>query len=176
MRATGHKGKKAKPRGNRANSAVVRWLIFCFPAGLLMMWSDRCKWPRYAKSLISLGFAAILLVVLLPQTQPPERATGGVEIVGLQPALELQGPPIDESAPQYDVYVPVYQPKNTLFVEPTPTPVPVYVYCNNGGKYYHTKNCRYVKDTTPKVTLNQAVAAGYKRCKLCDPPKLDDEG
>jgi hypothetical protein len=176
MRAPDRRSAKARPRGNRANSAVVRWLIFCFPAGLLMMWSDRCKWPRHVKSLISLGFAALLLAVLLPQTQPPERAQGGVEIVGLAPALELQGPRPDENAPQYDAYVPVYQPQNTLFVEPTPTPVPIYVYCNDGGQYYHTAKCRYAKDTTPKVTLSQAVSAGFKRCKLCKPPVAEQDG
>ena len=140
------------------------------------MWSDRCKWPRYAKMVISLGFAAVLMMVLLPQTRPPERVKGGVEIVGLSPALELQGPQLDEGAPQYDVYVPVYQPEATLFVQPTPTPVPVYVYCNDGGQYYHTKKCRYTKGTTPKATLEQAVAAGFKRCKECKPPVLNDEG
>jgi hypothetical protein len=175
MRAPNRRSLKQKPRGSRANSAVVRWLIFCFPAGLLMMWSDRCRWPRYVKMMVSLGFAAILMMVLLPQTQPPERVKGGVEIVGLSPALELQGPQLDEGAPQYDVYVPVYQPEATLFVQPTPTPVPVYVYCNDGGQYYHTKKCRYKKATTPKVTLNQAVTAGYKRCKVCKPPVLDSE-
>ncbi len=176
MRSPDRRSTKAKPRVNRANSAVVRWLVFCFPAGLLMMWSDRCKWPRFAKTLISVSFAALLLAILLPQTRPPERVKGGVELVGLTPALEVQGPQLAEGAPQFDAYVPVYQPEATLFVEPTPTPVPVYVYCNDGGEYYHTKNCRYVKANTPKVTLGQAVAAGFKRCKTCRPPLPDDEG
>jgi hypothetical protein len=139
-----------------------------------MMWSDRCSWPRAVKSAISVGFAALLLMVILPQTEPPEREKGGVQIVGLSAALEVQGPQIDENAPQYDVYVPRYQPETTLFVEPTPTPVPVYVYCNNGGEFYHTKKCRYTRDTTPKVTLDQAVSAGFKRCKQCDPPVPSD--
>jgi hypothetical protein len=140
-----------------------------------MMWSDRCRWPRYTKMLISLGFAALLTMVLLPQTMPPERASGGVEIVGLSPALEVQGPQMDPDATQYDVYVPVYQPEATLFVEPTPTPVPVYVYCNDGGQYYHTKNCRYTRTSTPKVTLGQAVAAGFKPCPKCKPPVEDED-
>lgn len=176
MSSPDRRSTKAKPRVSRANSAVVRWLIFCFPAGLLMMWSDRCRWPRAVKSLVSLGFAALLLAVILPQTRPPERAKGGVELVGLTPALEVQGPQMAEGSPQFDAYVPVYQPEATLFVQPTPTPVPVYVYCNDGGEYYHKKGCRYVKDTTPKVTLTQAVAAGFKRCKTCDPPAPSDEG
>ena len=141
-----------------------------------MMWSDRCKWPKAVKSAVSLGFAALLLAILLPQTRPPERVKGGVELVGLAPALELQGPQRAEGAPEFDAYVPVYQPEATLFVEPTPTPVPVFVYCNDGGEFYHKKGCRYVKDTTPKVTLDQAAAAGFKRCKSCDPPAPPDEG
>ncbi len=75
-----------------------------------------------------------------------------------------------DGSPQFDIYVPVYQPEATLFVQPTPTPVPVYVYCNDGGEFYHRKGCRYVKNTTPKVTLGQAVSAGFKRCKTCNPP------
>jgi hypothetical protein len=141
-----------------------------------MMWSDRCKWPKAVKSLVSLGFAVLLLAVLLPQTRPPERAKGGVELVGLTPALEVQGPQLAEGSPEFEAYVPVYQPEATLFVQPTPTPVPVYVYCNDGGEYYHKKDCRYVKDTTPKVTLTQAVDAGFKPCQKCHPPKLDNEG
>lgn len=175
MRAPDRRSVNARPRGSRASSAVARWLIFCFPAGLLMMWSDRCKWPRSVKSLISLGFAALMIAVLLPQTRPPERAQGGVEIVGLSPALEIQGPQPAEDAPQYEAYVPLYQPQNTLFVEPTPTPVPVYVYCNDGGEFYHVKGCRYVKINTPKVTLTQAASAGFKPCEKCHPPLLPDE-
>jgi hypothetical protein len=140
------------------------------------MWGDRCKWPRSVKSLISVGFVVLLLAILLPQTRPPERATGGVELVGLTPALEVQGPQRDENAPEFEAYVPVYQPEATLFVQPTPTPVPVYVYCNDGGEYYHTKGCRYVRDNTPKVTLGQAVSAGFKPCPKCNPPKEDDAG
>lgn len=166
---------KPKPRVSRASSAVVRWLIFCFPAGLLMMWSDRCKWPRSVKSMISVGFVVLLLAILLPQTKPPERAKGGVELVGLAPALEVQGPQRAESAPEFEAYVPVYQPEATLFVQPTPTPVPVYVYCNDGGEYYHAKGCRYVHGNTPKVTLGQAASAGFKPCPKCHPP-VGDEG
>ncbi len=71
----------------------------------------------------------------------------------------IAGPRPDENAPQYDAYVPVYQPQNTLFVEPTPTPVPIYVYCNDGGQYYHTAKCA-TRRITPKVMLSQAVSAG----------------
>lgn len=155
----------------RANRTVLRWLIFCFPAGLLMMWSDRCTWPRATKSLVSLAIAAVLTVVLLPQTSPPERVAGGVQIVSLQAALQAQGPKQQLAEGQdYEAYVPIYVPEKAVLVEPTPTPVPIYVYCNDGGRYYHSKECRYTKRTTPKVTLSQAVNAGFKKCESCNAP------
>lgn len=163
------RGRKKRRVMRRANRAVLRWLIFCFPAGLLMMWSNRCTWPRVMKSAISLGMAAALLALVLPQTRPPERADGGVQIVSLQAAVDLQGPE-PEFDEDFEVYVPEYVPSAELIVEPTPTPEPIYVYCNDGGRYYHVKRCHYVKQTTPKVTLSQALNAGFKQCRECDAP------
>ena len=159
-----------------ADWMVLRGLIFCFPAGLLMMWGNKCRWPRALKCAISSVFALLLMAIVLPQASPPERAAGGVEIVSLVPAVEVQGPELAEGELPYEVYVPQYVPEKSIIVEPTPTPAPIYVYCNDGGQYYHTSKCRYVKDTTPKVTLSQAVSAGYKRCKECDAPKASLAG
>jgi hypothetical protein len=49
------------------------------------------------------------------------------------------------------------------------------VYCNDGGRYYHAKNCRYVRKrkTTARVPLTQALNAGYTRCSECNAPKED---
>lgn len=160
---------KKRPRRSRANRAVVRWLIFCFPAGLLMMWSDRCSWSRTTKSSISLAFALLLVLVMLPQTQPPEPATSGVQLVGLKPSIEVYGPEPDDSLPD----IQIYNPRNVTalpLITPAPTPEVPTVYCNDSGKFYHTKDCRYVKRSTPKVTLNQALDAGYKPCQKCNPP------
>lgn len=102
----------------------------------------------------------------------PERAKGGVELVSAVPVAEIQGPiqkESDEGA--YELYIAPYVQPASLVVQPTPTPVPVYVYCNDGGKNYHTKDCRYVKKTSARVTLEQAVAAGFTRCAKCDAPE-----
>lgn len=156
---------------SRHTKAVVRWLIFCFPAGLLMMWSDKCRWPRVAKSLVSLGFACAVIAVLLPATLPPERAKGGVQLVSAEGAVELQGPvQASEDAGKYEVYVDPAIKRPTTVIEPTPTPTPIYVYCNTGGKYYHSKNCRYFKTGSARVTLSQALDAGFGQCKTCDAP------
>ena len=166
-RAGGRRKKKRRMR--RANRTVLRWLIFCFPAGLLMMWSRRCTWPRAVKGAVSAAFAILILALVIPQTLPPERATGGVRIVSLQPAVDLQGPEpdFDDKA---EIYVPEYVPAAEVLVAPTPEPEPVWVYCNDGGRYYHSKGCRYVRKDTPKVTLTQALNAGFKRCKNCNAP------
>lgn len=165
-----------RKRGNAYGKQVIRWLICCFPAGLLMMWSNRCRWPRGIKFAVSGAFCALILAVIIPQTLPPTRAKGGVEIVSLSPALEIQGPVqqlSDEG--EYEVYIPAYVQPTSLLVAPTPTPEPIYVYCNDGGRYYHAKNCRYVRKrkTTARVPLTQALNAGYTRCSECNAPKED---
>ena len=165
-------GRRRRKKVSRYTKSVIRWLIFCFPAGLLMMWSDRCRWSRLTKSLVSLGLCLLVLAVVVPQTLPPERAKGGVELVSAVPVAEIQGPiqkESDEGA--YELYIAPYVQPASLVVQPTPTPVPVYVYCNDGGKNYHTKDCRYVKKTSARVTLEQAVAAGFTGCAKCDAPE-----
>ena len=164
--------RKQRRSVSRYTKSVIRWLIFCFPAGLLMMWSDKCRWSRALKSGISAGLCLLVLAVVLPQTLPPERPKGGVEIVGLNPVAEVQGPKqqaCDEGA--YEVYVPSYVQPTSLIIQPTPTPEPVYVYCNDGGKNYHARGCRYVKKTSARVTLSQAMDAGFTRCTKCNAPK-----
>lgn len=164
--------RRPPKRVSRYTKSVIRWLIFCFPAGLMMMWSDRCRWSRGLKSAISAGLCLLVVAVVLPQTLPPERARGGVEIVSLDPVAEVQGPrqqARDEGA--YDLYVPSYVQPTSLVIQPTPTPEPVYVYCNDGGKNYHTQKCRYVKKTSARVTLTQAQEAGFTACTKCGAPE-----
>ena len=168
------KKPKRRPMSNYSKS-VIRWLVFCFPIGLMMMWTDRCRWHKAVKSAVTAVIACVLAAAILPQTLPPERKRGGVETVSLTAAYETQGP-VQQigSGDDYEVYVPVYVPQATLIVQPTPTPVPIYVWCNDGGRYYHNKNCRYVKKTTPRATLQQAISAGYSPCKDCNPPKEEE--
>ena len=100
-------------------------------------------------------------------TNPPERQIGGVHLVDEEPKVEVYGP----DAPADREIIEIYAPRRTaLVLAPTPTPAPVIVYCNNGGKYYHCEDCKYVKETTPDVTLTRAVAAGYTQCPDCAAP------
>lgn len=165
------RGKPKKKRRMRRSDRFVLWsLILCFPAGLVFMWTDRCRWSRTVKSGISLAIAAALAALFFVLPDPPERSTGGVEVVSLVPAMELYGPALPEDFESTDIYVPRGNEDYSIVAEPTPAPIPVYVYCNDSGKYYHTETCKYTKPTTPKVKLSQAIDQGFKRCSECNPP------
>ena len=141
-------------------------LIVCFPLGLYMMWT-KAEWPRILKTAVSAAVAVFLIVLLLPLTNPPERERGGIHLVEEKPQEDLQGP----AAPEDRVVIEIYAPRYTsIILEPTSTPPPIMVYCNNGGKQYHSADCRFVRPTTPDVTLEQAIAAGYTQCLECDAP------
>lgn len=161
-------------RQNRFNRRLILWLVFCFPAGLIKMWSNQCRWRRSTKMAVSIVVAAALIMVVLPQTRPPEQPDGGVEMIMAKPNAQVYGPELTEDMPDISVYNPHgSESKSVYVVEPTPTPVPVTVYVNDGGKYYHTKDCRYVKTGTPQVTLTAALDAGYTACSECKPPEDD---
>ena len=149
---------------------VALWLLLCFPAGLFFMWSDRCRWNRFAKTAISVLIAAVLVVIVLPQTQPPERVRGGVELVDLDESVVGPQPP--EGFDRIDLYSYNVTAESVL-AEPEPTPEPVYVWCNDGGKYYHSEDCEYVQGrrTTVRVPLLQALNAGYQQCPQCNAPE-----
>lgn len=145
---------------------VILRLVFCFPLGLYIMWT-RTRWPRVVKVAVSGLIAFALVVIMTPFTNPPERQSGGIVLVGAEPQVEVLGP----EAPADRQVVEIYAPRRTaIIVEATATPEPIYVYCNNGGRYYHAQDCRYVVETTPKVSLSQAVKAGYVQCPDCDAP------
>ena len=141
-------------------------LIICFPLGLYVLWTKvRC--PRLVKSALSAAAALVLIAILLPMTNPPERETGGIYLVDEKPEVEVYGP----EAPADREVIEIYAPRRTaLLVQPTATPAPVIVYCNNGGKYYHSEECKYVKETTPDVKLTRAIEAGYTQCPECNAP------
>ena len=131
------------------------------------MWT-RARWPRIAKTAVSAAVALVLAAILVPMTDPPEREIGGIQLVDEEPKVEVYGP----EAPADREIIEIYAPRRTaLIVEPTATPAPVIVYCNNGGRYYHTADCKYVKEDTPYVTLTRAIEAGYTKCSECDAPE-----
>lgn len=160
--------------GRKAKKSLSPWLFLCPPALLLIMWSDRCSWNRAVKSAVSLVFVCAVLAVTLPALRAPEQGSGGVQVVSLGAAADMMGPDMKAGALPYDVYVPKYIPEKSVLTEPTPEPEPYYVWCNDGGKYYHRKSCAYARSTTPKATIIQAVNAGFRPCKDCKPPKLQD--
>lgn len=166
------KGSNRKKRARRRRGAystrrVVGWLIGCFPAGLYMMWSSKCRWHYTIKILTTVVIAALIVMIVLPQTEPPQRYVGGVQIISADD--DSLGPDPDDDFERIDFYS--YNViSDSVIAEPEPTPVPIYVYCNDGGKYYHNKECSYVKPTSARCTLLQALNAGYKQCKDCGAP------
>ena len=48
------------------------------------------------------------------------------------------------------------------------------VYMNGGDAKYHTADCRYVDDSSIKVTLSYAVSQGLEPCLVCSPPVLKE--
>lgn len=151
----------------RGNIATIFKLIFCFPLGLHAMWV-RSGWPRVVKTGVSVLVAAVVTLIFLPLTNPPEPLPGGIVLVGATPHADVYGP----EAPEGREIVEIYAPRRTsVVVEPTPTPTPVYVFYNDGGQYYHTEACKYYKATSQKTTLTAALKAGYKACSECSPPQ-----
>ena len=169
-KAAGKKRAGAKRRtGPYSTRRIIGWLIGCFPAGLYMMWSPKCRWNFFVKTLVSAIIAACVVFIIIPQTEPPQRYVGGVELKTLSAEAD-QGPLPTADFERIDLYN--YNIiSDSVLASPEPTEVPVYVYCNNGGKYYHSAECTYVKKTSTHCTLLQALNAGYKQCPDCNAPK-----
>ena len=93
----------------------------------------------------------------------------GVQIVGTGTEVEVYGPPLPS-----DMAKSISAQPSSIVVrmeESTePTPAPIYVYCNTGGKNYHSQDCKYVYEHTPRVTLLEAVKASYTKCPYCNAP------
>ena len=101
--------------------------------------------------------------------QAPQWEPGGVQIVGTGTEVEVYGPPLPS-----DMAKSISAQPSSIVVrmeESTePTPAPIYVYCNTGGKNYHSQDCKYVYEHTPRVTLLEAVKASYTKCPYCNAP------
>lgn len=147
----------------------VLLLICCFPVGLYLLWRRENRIPLIARALITACIAAVMVsaVVIGMPDDPYER--GGIEIVRVTPNAEVYGPEIPEAVQGAAEYANAYSAESIILL-PTATPVPIYVYCNDNGKHYHLESCHYVKENTPKVTLTQALTAGFTPCSECKPP------
>ena len=160
-----HENNKPSPRA-KIHPVTLITLILCFPAGLFAMWKNP-HFPRAAKSTVTFAAAALLIAILLPATNPPERETGGIYLVDKTPAVEIQGPEAPADRQVIEIYAPRY---TSIILEATPTPEPIVVYCNNGGAHYHVRECKYVRKDTPNVSLQRAIEGGYTQCTECAAP------
>ena len=153
-------------RLKRADLPDILLLIFCFPLGLQRMWT-RGLWTRRTRWVVTGVIGLVVFLILAPFTDPPTRQTGGITVIDTAVEDDTQGPVAPENRTAVDIYVPQ---RTAMIIEATPTPEPTIVYCNDGGQYYHVKGCKWVKPTTPSVTLSQAVNAGFTQCPDCDAP------
>ena len=158
-------------RKEHSTKALILMLVFIPPVGIYLMWTQECQWKLWIKGVISGGIALLLmlLLVLLPEL-PNAELEGNVEIIQRTQDEKRFAPLKPDGVP--DTVQLVKQPGETssLISTPTATPDPVMVYCNDNGLYYHLAGCRYVYDTTPRVTLMAAIRAGKTACSICNPP------
>jgi len=164
-------GRAAKRASNRRRFSWLPVLIvFVFPIGLMVMWSDRCKWSRWGKAVVSTGVAAALTMSVVLAFSPPERPRSGITLVGARVETEFLGPVAPDDLPEVEIYNP--QPTAYLPVL-QPTSTPIHVYYNEGGKFYHNRQCKYIKRTSHIVSLDAALGAGFKPCRDCKAPAED---
>lgn len=151
---------------------MILMLIFLFPLGLYLMWTRECRWKMWIKSAVSAFIAIVLVVVLwvlLPEL-PNAELEGNVEIIARTEISGRFAPFKPEGVPDTAQLLKLSGDRSTLISTPTATPEPIWVYSNDNGKFYHLKECRYVYETTPRVTLRQALEGGKQPCDLCNPP------
>lgn len=46
------------------------------------------------------------------------------------------------------------------------------VYVTDTGEKYHTSGCQYLRRSSNKITLAEAIGNGYERCSKCSPPTM----
>lgn len=162
---------KAWAKRNSEDIVLTLLLIFAFPVGLYAVWRRDCEWRRWLKALVSVAWVAIILsaVLLLPSIDQYQ-SSGNVQIVSKKANMAILGPGKPEQMPDTAQVIRSASENSSLITQPTPTPDPIMVYCNNNGIYYHTADCRFVYDTTPRVRLLAALQAGKTACPECNPP------
>jgi len=151
---------------NRAiNRKAILCLLVCFPYGLFLMWRS-ARWRPAVKCAVTACFVLLTAAVLLPQTSPPARQVGGVELVGAEPGAQVFGPELPQA---YDVNYRGYGVVSAgapLFSEVEEV-VERYVYANDNGKYYHKADCKFVAYYSNKLTPAVAHFSGYLPCQEC---------
>jgi len=100
---------------------------------------------------------------------------------------------VPENTPTVSIsvlYSPSPSPTLLLLITPTPAPEPTptirkstpeqdqkaktdpgdeIVYITNTGECYHRGSCRYLHSSKIETTKSQAIADGYRPCKVCKP-------
>ena len=156
--------------GDKGKWILSALLVFAFPVGLYIMW-DEGRWKLWIKILVSLLWAAIIIFMAVRLIGTEEPAVGGQEVQKITYTGKMLAPLPPSNLPNTSKLLRSSTQESTLISEPTPTPVPTMVYCNDNGKYYHLAGCRYVYNTTPRVTLTAAKNAGKTACPTCNPPR-----
>ena len=90
-------------RESNGSLKLALLIVFAFPVGLYLMWTDDCGWPKWLKSAVSVAFAALIacaLVVLKPISSYQD--AGGIEIVAERNDRKMLGPlkPADVPTPR----------------------------------------------------------------------------
>ena len=163
-------GTQKRKRVRRILShTVIRWLVCCLPVGLILMWHPGCKWSKLNKVNVTLaGIAAVAIIAcgVMLAVEHSGKPTGGVKLVSNKPMVEAYGPEIPEGV-EY-----TFADENTIeqavIVTPEPTVEPETAYCNNGGRYFHTENCRYVKEHTPCYYVTYLLNQRFEPCEECE--------
>ena len=153
---------------------VKKWLLLCFPYGLMLMWRRSCRWHPAVKSLISAAFAlAVLAIVIFPS--PDQQRSTRINLVGTEPNAKVFGPEMPEGY-SIDDYIVAEGGQDLIVPEVVDDTVYVYVSASEGSTYYHDRMCEYAYASSPKVSLYEAYSLGYRTpCGICNPPIYDPE-
>ena len=150
--------RKTSRRQKRATWKTLFFLVVCFPYGLFLMWRTQ-RWHPAVKALVTTGFVALTVAVVLPLTMPPTRGNGGVRMVGVEKDVAVYGPELPAAMGDgYAGYGVVSGASAPVFSDAPETEV-TYVYANDNGQYYHRLDCKYV-----------AYYSHYLPCVECDAP------
>ena len=109
-------------RESNGSLKLALLIVFAFPVGLYLMWTDDCGWPKWLKSAVSVAFAALIacaLVVLKPISSYQD--AGGIEIVAERNDRKMLGPLKPADVPDTAQLVIDAQETSSLISEPTPT-------------------------------------------------------
>ena len=156
-----HPGVSQRRRSN-TNIKTALWMWF-FPVGITLMWRRSCTWPKAVKAgLTCVMMALVIAVIALPA---PARTSGGIELVGGHPEVEVYGPELPKNIVSgytndttQSIIVPVEE--NNIH----------YVYAADGAECYHEYECKFAYASSQRLTVYEAYYLGFKPCGRCNPP------